>query len=81
MIYIIVSVGMLIVAKIAYDQGHINGETKGRTDVLEEDLIRMDAVVPHDDLRVRMAALDMDTADESIELQQQIIAACEASRG
>lgn len=50
--YLIGTLLMALVAKLAYDQGHVNGENKGRTDVLAEDLKRMEMCDPCDDAQL-----------------------------
>ena len=45
MTYIICSVAMVIVAYLSYVQGHINGHQSGKEQVIEEDLIRLNAAL------------------------------------
>ena len=83
--YVLATLAIAVVAYLSYTQGHIDGENKGREQVIEEDLVRLDAQLnlQYDDKSNAMVNnLLVDTPDDNREFERQIINACEmAERG
>jgi hypothetical protein len=79
MIYIIVSLLLTVVGALAYSLGYDKGKEAGVDQVLNEDLARLNTSTPMVDegTSAMIDNLMTDTPDESLELQQNIIAACE----
>lgn len=66
MMYLVFCIVLAIVAYAAYSQGYVNGENKGREDVLKEELVRLELKDPccTTDMMIMLESMDA-TRDHS----------------